>query len=434
MGNIAIYIVNALINSVTSVYVCKHLSRIKVNYKNVKFWLCLVVFTIILAFNFNFINSYIKVAIITVILILFLRASFIDETRDAIVTGIMFQIITFIAEFLFSISLFLIFKNNTQIIIDDYIGSTLSSVILAIIIVLISRLKLISQIYKKLLSITEKIKNTTLIIVVFVLIISVNLFLAMPYYKINPIYIVLMNAVMITIYSFIIFKFIQEKNRYIEISDKHSLTESSLKELQSNINRLMTVNHENKNQLLTIRTMVANKDKNTLKSIDAIIDQKVEEDRYLKEKTSVIANTMLGALVYSKMLTMKDKKIKCSFHIDKQISKIEFINLGDKTNVDICKIAGTYLDNAIDATVETKNKEVNIDIYLEEGNMVIQISNTFTGSVDLNRINETGYTTKSDGHGYGLTLAKEIIKNNHNLTSETEALDNVFIQKLKIKM
>lgn len=425
---------NAFINCVPNFYVCSKLSGKKLDLKDYRLYIFFVLLTMILLFNFYFINSYVKVAIITIVLIFGLKYFLSYETRVAIVTALIFQVITFISELIFSISLLLLFQNNAEFIINDYIGTTLSSIILLIIITAISHIPFIKVLYKKLLNATYKVKPLTLIIVVFVLIVSVNLFLAMPYYKINSIFIVLMNAVMITIYSFIIFKFIQEKNRYIEISDKYSLTEISLKELQSNINRLRTVNHENKNQLLTIRTMVASKDKNILKNIDAIIEQKVKDDKFLKEKTSVIANTMLGALVYSKLLTMKDKKINCEVHIDKQISKLDFINLGDKTNVDICKIVGTYLDNAIDACADTKEKELYINICLEEKDMFIEISNTFKGNVNFEKINESGYTTKSDGHGYGLALAREIIKNNNNLDSETEVNDNVFTQRLKIKM
>ena len=66
--------------------------------------------------------------------------------------------------------------------------------------------------------------------------------------------------------------------------------------------------------------------------------------------------------------------------------------------------------------------------------MVICVANPFVGSVDLEVINQYGFTTKEDGHGFGLPLVKTIIKENDNLSSETEIIDNIFMQKLKIKM
>lgn len=45
-----------------------------------------------------------------------------------------------------------------------------------------------------------------------------------------------------------------------------------------------------------------------------------------------------------------------------------------------------------------------------------------------------GYTTKENGHGYGLSLVREIIESNDRLSSEREIKDNIFKQILKIKM
>ena len=50
------------------------------------------------------------------------------------------------------------------------------------------------------------------------------------------------------------------------------------------------------------------------------------------------------------------------------------------------------------------------------------------------KMDNPGYTTKENGHGYGLSLAREIIESNDRLSSEREIKDNIFKQILKIKM
>ena len=72
---------------------------------------------------------------------------------------------------------------------------------------------------------------------------------------------------------------------------------------------------------------------------------------------------------------------------------------------------------------------------MEDAYFCISIANTFKGKVDLDAITDYGYTTKSNGHGYGLSLVKEVIKDNNALSSKTDIIDNkVFVQNLKIKM
>lgn len=96
---------------------------------------------------------------------------------------------------------------------------------------------------------------------------------------------------------------------------------------------------------------------------------------------------------------------------------------------------GVYLDNAIEAVMEADIKEINIDLYILDKNLFITVANTFNGKVNLDSISDYGYTTKSEGHGYGLSLVKEIIKDNDTLSSDTEVIDNkVFVQKIQKKM
>lgn len=405
----------------------------KIDFKNWKIHLYSIITAVFQFTIYYYVNSYIKVVLITVVFAILIKFFYKIKINNAMLLAIVFQVLVFVSELICSILLSIIAKNNSQFIID-IMGTFVLNLIISILALLILSLFNFNKLYQKLLNITNKLKLFNLVIFVLILIFSINIFLAIPYYKIDTLSVIIINSIMIIVYSFIVFKFVEQKNRYIDINDKYSLTATSLKELQNNINRLMTVNHEHKNQILTIRTMVANKDKDVLKNIDAIIDRKIKDDKELKIRTSVISNTMLGALVYSKLLTMKENNINHNIHIDKSLSKFNFINLGDKTNVDICKIIGVYLDNAIEAVSELKEKEINIDLYSDEGYLFILIANTFKGDVDINAIHDYGYTTKSEGHGYGLALVKEVIKENNNLDSETEIIDQVFVQKLKIKM
>lgn len=328
-------VLSGFIMSFTCYYVWRKFLNLKYKILSFKFISIFVILGFLFFINYYFNNTYIKICSITFCYFLILRFALMKDSKRAAITAINTEFLFFVADLLFSITLLLILGNNVEYVVKKYFGSLLTNFIVCTIVIILSNLRIFKTIYNKILDMTTKVKTSNILFVIAILIISLNLGLSFVYYKVSSITILIINLSLTIIYSFIVYKFIEQKNRYLDISNKYSLSESSLKELQNNVNRLMTLNHENKNQLLTIRGMVANKDKDVLKNIDAIIDRKIKDDKELKIRTSVISNTMLGSLIYSKLLTMKEKNINYNLHIDKTLSKANIINLGDKTNVEI---------------------------------------------------------------------------------------------------
>ena len=152
-------------------------------------------------------------------------------------------------------------------------------------------------------------------------------------------------------------------------------------------------------------------------------------------ETSIIPAGGLRGLIYSKILTMDNLDIDYELEFSREIKTVDLINnIDDSTMLDICKIVGVYLDNAIQAVEYLDEKYINIEMYLEHNNLIISISNNYIGKLEIDKFEEMKYTTKKNGHGYGLTLSKQIIDNNSLLSNEKRVTNDTFSQILKIKM
>ena len=121
-------------------------------------------------------------------------------------------------------------------------------------------------------------------------------------------------------------------------------------------------------------------------------------------------------------------------------SQIEMLNkrideMSSNSSSDlICKIIGVFIDNSIEAVKSLEEKNINIELYIKNKNLCIKVSNNYKGNIDISKISDEGYTTKGKGHGYGLSLVNNIVKNNNLFENRTEISKNVFSQILIIKI
>lgn len=436
MHDILVGFLCGAIMAVTNVYMWNKLHDEKIDFKNYKVYLMGIVLSILLILNFSFINSYLRILTLVIVMILCNYFLFTKDKNANIVIPIIAELILIIAEVIISILFVTLLKLEGNAIFIKYSGTIIINLFVGVISILLVNLKLFKNITNKVIDIIDNINKNVLIIVLGVLIIIINFLLMVPYYRIRTSYIVIFNAITIVVYSFIVFKMFEEKSRYIKMNNKYNMTNTTLKELEQNVSRLKITNHENKNQLLTIRNMIKKGEdsKNLIKHIENIVNTKIKDDETLMLQTSTITNSMISSIVYSKMLTMKENDVDAALIISRDIKDLYLSDIPDELAVEVCKIIGVYLDNALEEVSKYEEKLINIEFYAEKKTLCIAISNNFEGEIDFEKMDNPGYTTKENGHGYGLSLAREIIESNDKLSSEREIKDNIFKQILKIKM
>lgn len=436
MDKIIADILGGIIMAIANIYMWHKLHNEKINFKNYKVYLVGIVLSIFLILNFYFINSYIKILTLIIIMTLCNYFLFPKEKNANIVVPIIGEFILIISEVIISILFFIMLKIEGNDLLTLYAGTVIGNFTIGLNSVLLVNLKIFKKITDKVTDVISNINKNILIIVLGILIIIINFLLAIPYYKIKTAYIIVFNAITIVVYSFIVFKMFEEKSRYIKMNNKYNMTNTTLKELEQNVTRLKITNHENKNQLLTIRNMIKKGEdsKSLIKHIENIVNTKIKNDETLMLQTSTITNSMISSIVYSKMLTMKENNVDAALIISRDIKDLYLSDIPDELAVEICKIIGVYLDNALEEVSKYDEKIINIEFYAEKKTLCIAISNNFEGEIDFEKMDNPGYTTKENGHGYGLSLVREIIENNDRLSSEREIKDNIFKQILKIKM
>ena len=238
-----------------------------------------------------------------------------------------------------------------------------------------------------------------------------------------------------TLFCFILVLYsFKTQSNYNKVSNKYDIAIKSLNNYEDMMNKYQIDNHENKNIIKAIGLMaINNKDNEISKYVEAIVKEKYEINDKLLIQMSKIPSGGLRASIYSEILKIESCKIKYELNIDQQLKMIDLIELDHEIIIDICKIIGVIIDNAIEELNELKEKYMNISLYLENNFLNIKVSNNYESRIEIDKIFNEGYTTKGNSHGYGLALVKKIIESNSRLSVTTELSKEVFSQIISIK-
>ena len=370
--------------------------------------------------------------VLTLIMINFLLLT--KNLKSSIILIVISQMILALAEFSFVIACSAFWGNEIYDILFEPLPSILLNIYIFSVSMLISKTKLIKKIY---FLFYNNIKNKENLI--YPLIIISILIIATIESHINlPLPIVLItNVIMAIIFISIIITSTKIKENYEKISSKYENSISSLKEYEVMIDKFRVDTHENKNEFRTIRNMLKAKAKkdDVIKYIDKLIDNKIKDNDKIMKKTAKIPEGGLRATIYSKLCLMDTLNVKYRLNISRDVRTTDLINLDEDLVLKICKILGVFLDNAIEAVKELNKKEIVVEIYTMDNNLCIDVTNNFKGSLDLEKISNIKYTTKGDGHGYGLTLVNKLLEEESDkLENEKSINRDTFTQTLKIKM
>lgn len=135
----------------------------------------------------------------------------------------------------------------------------------------------------------------------------------------------------------------------------------------------------------------------------------------------------LKSILYTKLLLAVNQNIEVNVDIPDEINSINM------DSVDLVRMLGIYLDNAIEACLETEHPVIDFHLGKMNQDIVFIISNTFVDKgLSVSQMQKKEVTTKGDGHGIGLYNVADILNRYDNIYHETITKDGLFIQQIQI--
>lgn len=400
----------------------------KVLYKIVLFLVICIIHTLI----FLYFEGTIKTILLCIIYSILLNKFYNINIIKGIFASIIYIILLIIPDLL-TLGIFTgILNISKEFYHENIAGSVLGNIIVGVLMITI--VYIIKKPLKKLINYNIS-TNKKIILVSLLTLISVAIFF---YNLINTFRVndnVLGYLVVIITLIVILFYLFKQKIDNEAILKKYDDLLNIMKTYESDIEEQRTMIHETRNELMTIKSKINDKVKETeiIKYIDSIVGDKTSSKMSKYSKFKYLPSNGIKGFFYYKFMEAEKRSIKVSVNISKKIEDSFLGKLDTKNFKDLVRIIGVYLDNAIEASAESEDKKLGIEIYLIKNDIEIIISNTFNNDINPEKIGKEKFTTKGKNHGHGLLLVKHILHNNSIFEVSSKIVNGLYVQTLKIE-
>ena len=201
--------------------------------------------------------------------------------------------------------------------------------------------------------------------------------------------------------------------------------------LEAMYNSLRSFKHDYVNILLSLSGYIEEGDLDRLKDFfeSKIFPTKnlITGEDYKLNQLSNISVLEIKSLLSAKMIYAHESGIDVTIDIP---DKVESFLID---TVDLARILGIFLDNAIEATLETEQPQIGLNILRNKTSVSIIISNGFQDNgAALHELKQSGFSTKTGHQGIGLSNAQKIISSYDNVLLETTMKCDYFTQHIEL--
>ena len=426
--NLLNVILSAVLSGIMSYVAIINMSNEKFKLKN--FIIYLIIFLPLLLVIYIFFSGISKLILNIILVIISLYFSlFKKDISNSVYYAIIYQMLVFISEIILSVLILFIFKLNGSEYFNVPFSLLISSILNCLLVYLLSRIKFISKNIRKLNHIIKK-NNKDWIYIILIMILMV-LFITFNKYNMQSsleYYISIVFVVFVVVsFVYVIYNKFQKQ----AIEEKYNESMEYVLRYEKIINEQGKKNHEYNNQLMVIKGYI-NKPERLSEYLDEVIGEHKTGQNYTVKQLGFLPDGGVKGLLYHKLSKMEDNNIKYYLYVDQNLKDKDIESFDLKTYRDLTKLLGVFLDNAIDAALKSEEKEIEVELKDKDDCLLLTISNTYDKNTDINKVGKSGFTTKGVGHGFGLSIVKDIAKTNSEIETFSSKESDKFIQTAMI--
>lgn len=378
-----------------------HLSK-----KNI---LIIFVTSIIALFNNLYNNDILKILLMLIIVSLNFRLIFKNNLKNIVISYILIYFLLIVFEIVFSNLLVAIniLNNNSAALSVNFIKLGLSLVVggLEYLIFCIKPIKIFLQRSLVFLINNSSVGNITYLM--FLTVAVLGMLNVKTFATSNSIqFIICLVIIFIILFAVVIRTKTNEimlkdsNKRLIDYNDKYGKFLDEYKIYKHNINHKLSAMKSYGN-----------------KKVNALIDDLLEEETTFSVKNNNLYNVPNGI---KGIVAEKLYNAEFNILIDNKIKKDPFKDLSPKAFNSISESIGIALDNAIEASNETDNPIITMDLKESKEDIYIKIGNNFCNRIDLDQLGTKYYSTKNRGSGLGLfsIMRNNLVKEKINIIND----------------
>ena len=137
------------------------------------------------------------------------------------------------------------------------------------------------------------------------------------------------------------------------------------------------------------------------------------------------------SILYYKINDMKKKNINLNINISKRVSS-PLEKLDADEYVILSKVLGIVMDNALEAALKTNDKIVFIDVFEQNGQVIIILENSYNNDINMEALRKKNFSTKGKNRGLGLYIANMLLKKSKHITMN-QYVNGMFTTKIIIE-
>lgn len=198
-------------------------------------------------------------------------------------------------------------------------------------------------------------------------------------------------------------------------------------EVEKFAKQLSRQEHEYKNRMIGIQALIeSGQYDEAIEFINNVISDQKKHSNLTTANYDRINDAVLKKLMIEKTNQILNFGIKINTDVRKEIQDINI------PSIVLNDIISIILDNAIDAANKSKEKCIDIMMDEDDDGINIIVANTYSKIAEESSIYQDGVSSNGAFRGNGLSILKQIEKDNINIIIDTTITKELFIQEINI--